>query len=313
MTSLLRMATLFSFLAVSPAVAAPDVRSVPVRFPPGATGTVIKGAIAGRESISYTVGAEAGQTLKVALSSVNPSLSFNVYAPGRGPGEEALAVGDLLPQTNRFDRKLDASGVYTVNVFLIRAAARRNARSSYTLAISIPAQAAGAQEAPVRNDFADGLEGGPDTWSVAGVPAGDVLQLRGGPSAKEAPVAALANGAVLRNGGCRMIGGQRWCKVQTTGAAAAAGWVAGRYLIEGPAPAPSTSADLAAQCQRFAAVDFATQPGRIRTAGTRTGPEGPLVDAVADLGKQGPKPFACRFDAAGRYLGIFSKVDDGKL
>jgi hypothetical protein len=305
------MAGMACLLALSPAAHAQEIRTVPVRFAPGATGAVLQGAIAGRKSVSYTVGAEAGQTLKVRLKSSSPSISFNLYGPGRGPGEEALAIGDLLPETNRFEGKLDISGVYTVNVFLIRAAARRNARSNYTLEISIPGNTAAVPQEPVRNDFADGLQGGPDNWAVAGVPAGDVLQLRRGPSAKEASVASLANGAVLRNGGCRMVGGQRWCKVETTGAVSASGWVAGRYLVESAAQAPST--DLAAACRQFAAIDFATQPARIRTAGTRRGPEGSLVDATADLGRQGVKPFACRFDAPGRYLGIFSKVDEGKL
>jgi hypothetical protein len=217
MMPLLRLAGLACLLAASPIVHAQDIRTVPVRFAPGATSAVLKGVITGRDSISYTVSAEAGQTLRVLLTSSTPSLSFNLYAPGRGPGSEAMAIGDLLPQANRFEGKLDVSGAYTVNVFLIRAAARRNTRSRYTLEISIPA---GAAAKPL---------------------------------------------------------------------------------------------DLAPQCRRFAAVDFATTPARIRTAGTRPGPEGSLVDATADLGKQGVKPFACRFDAAGRYLGIFSKVDEGKL
>ena len=201
------MAGMACLLALSPAAHAQEIRTVPVRFAPGATSAVLQGAIAGRKSVSYTVGAEAGQTLKVRLKSSSPSISFNLYGPGRGPGEEALAIGDLLPETNRFEGKLDISGVYTVNVFLIRAAARRNARSNYTLEISIPGNTAAVPQEPVRNDFADGLQGGPDNWAVAGVPAGDVLQLRRGPSAKEASVASLANGAVLRNGGCQWSAG----------------------------------------------------------------------------------------------------------
>jgi hypothetical protein len=308
-----RILAMAGLLALAPIANAQEIRTVPVRFAAGATSTVLRGTIEGRGSVSYTVGAEAGQTLKIALRSNRTALSFNVYAPGRGPGDEALAIGDQQPDPTRFEGKLAVSGTYTVSVFLIRAAARRNERARYTLSIAIPGSAAVAP-GPVRNDFADGLQGGPDTWAVAGVPARDTLRLRASPSTKAASLATLANGAVLRNGGCRMVSGQRWCKVETTGGAPVSGWVAGRYLVEGGTPAGAAGpTNLAADCQRLAAVDFLVPPAKIRTAGTRRGPEGPLVDATADLGAQGIKPFACRFDAKGGYLGILSKVDEGKL
>ncbi|MGB8146136.1 MAG: SH3 domain-containing protein [Chromatiaceae bacterium] len=81
-------------------------------------------------------------------------------------------------------------------------------------------------------DYADGLAGGPDFWEVVGVPAGDTLNLRSGPSAHDRVVGEIGNGSVMRNLGCKMAGGQRWCRVGWPKDSGSQGWVAGRYLRE---------------------------------------------------------------------------------
>jgi uncharacterized protein YraI len=82
--------------------------------------------------------------------------------------------------------------------------------------------------------FADGDAGGPDWWVVAGVPAGDVLNLRAAPSASAPLVAAFANGEILRNLGCRTEGSSRWCRVERV--LGPSGWVSARYLRESGPP-----------------------------------------------------------------------------
>lgn len=311
MRRVLHKAILAALLCAPPAAMAQDMRPVAVRFAPGATSATLRGTVVGDATVAYTVAAEAGQTLKLAFKSSSRFASFNLYAPGRGPGDEALAVADMLPDPNRFDGALATSGTYTVTVFLNRAAARRGQRANFTLTVAIPGASAAAA-GPVKGDFADGLQGGPDTWVVAGVPRGDTLHLRGDPSLRAASLADLANGTTLRNGGCRMVGAQRWCQVETTGGSPMRGWVNGRYLREASGSAVPAR-DQSAECRRYAAVDFATKPDRIRILGTRPGPEGSLVDATVDLGPQGVKPFACRFNPAGVYLGVMSKVNEGAL
>jgi hypothetical protein len=81
-------------------------------------------------------------------------------------------------------------------------------------------------------EFADSLSGGPDFWEVHGVPSGDPLNLRAGPSAQEAVVGELGNGAVMRNLGCKMVSEQRWCRVAELEDPGAEGWVAGAYPRE---------------------------------------------------------------------------------
>ncbi|NEV63809.1 SH3 domain-containing protein [Thiorhodococcus minor] len=91
---------------------------------------------------------------------------------------------------------------------------------------------------------------GPDFFSVTGVAANNVLNLRAGPSAQEEKIGEIPpDGTCLRNLGCR--GGltyqeystlstkeraerlrerPRWCQVDYQGLR---GWVAARYLVEG--------------------------------------------------------------------------------
>lgn len=219
----------------APAVAADAIRDV--RFPAGKTETTIKGEIVGRASVTYRIGAEAGQVLSVVLKPSNAATYFNVYAPGRGPGDEALAssevTGEMTPELNRFSGRLATSGSYSINVFLYRSAARRNERSRYQITFAIAPKV--DVSAPVLNDFADGLQGGPDFWSVT-TPGGGSVRMRRAPSSGAASAISVRNGAMLRNGGCRMAEGGRWCKVSLADKPAIVGWMDGRYLREGAAP-----------------------------------------------------------------------------
>ncbi len=223
--------TLAAALSALPCIAQ-DIRTEQVRFGAGKTGTTIEGRITGYDSVSYTLGAEAGQTMRVVLDPSNLATYFNVYAPGSGPGDEALAnsemIGPLVPELNRFEGRLPASGTYTVSVYMMRAAARRNEVSDYTLDISIT----GATGASVRGDFADGLAGGPDFLEVR-TARGGPLNLRSAPSGGASVVTQFAYGTTVRNLGCRMAEGRRWCRVATLAGPGVEGWAAGDFLVEG--------------------------------------------------------------------------------
>jgi hypothetical protein len=127
----------------TPASARAGIRTETVRFKSGQTSTSIKGKITGRESVSYVLEAEAGQTMTVILKPLNRATYFNVYEPGKGPGDRALAnsglTGPMMPDLNTFRGKLPAPGEYTISVYMMRSAARRNEGSDYTLNISISA------------------------------------------------------------------------------------------------------------------------------------------------------------------------------
>jgi hypothetical protein len=217
------------------------MRSEMVRFAAGTTGTTIRDRITGRDTVLYKIGAQAGQTMNVSLRSANTSIYFNVYAPGSGPGGEALAVGSQTGPTmfelNRFSALLPQSGEYTVLVYLFRNAARRWESADYSLDLSIT----GAASTGGQNDYADGLQGGPDYWQVRMSNPTGVLNVRSAPSTGAPAIGRFPNTAILRNLGCRMNEGRRWCRVEATAPGGIPGWVAGNFLVESAAPGSSAN------------------------------------------------------------------------
>lgn len=217
--------------------AAQAPRAERISFESGTSGTVIEDRIQGDEIIDYQLRAGAGQRMMVVLETDNPSNYFNVMAPGSSG--EAMYIGST--EGNRFEGGLPADGDYTIRVYLMRNAARRNETAAYSLEVNIFGPGTTVQ-APA-DDFADGLGGGPDFWEVTGVAADDLLNLRAGPSTRNQVIGQFANGDVLRNLGCQMQGGQRWCKVVlAAGENDPEGWVAGRYLREAAYPSADTTA-----------------------------------------------------------------------
>src|SRR5207253_1211571 len=122
-------------LAASVLTAHADVaRREIVRFAPGTSSAVLKGSIRGYESVDYVVGAKAGQTLSIRFRPSRSAAFFNVVPP---LGGEALFVGQSESKPNDFTTVLKTDGDYVVQVYLVRAAARRAEKASYTLRIAI--------------------------------------------------------------------------------------------------------------------------------------------------------------------------------
>jgi hypothetical protein len=114
--------------------AAGGPRQQEVRFEAGTSATSITGQIRGDEDVDYLVRARAGQTLTVSFKPSNPMAYFNVLPPG---SEEALFVGSSAADGSLFMTQLPRDGVYTVRVYLMRAAARRNENARYTMGVSV--------------------------------------------------------------------------------------------------------------------------------------------------------------------------------
>lgn len=129
--------------------AAGGLRKQEVRFDAGTSATSIAGQIRGDEGVDYLVRARAGQTLTVSFKPSNPMAYFNVLAP---ESDEALFVGSSAADGSLFMTQLPRDGVYTLRVYLMRAAARRNETARYTLGVSVTGTAqppAGAPSQPV--------------------------------------------------------------------------------------------------------------------------------------------------------------------
>lgn len=114
-------------------------QQVVVSFAKGTSSQTLKGSIKGDQSRDYIVDARAGQTLTVDFKPSNASAYFNVIAPG---ADSAMFIGST--EGNRFSGPLTTSGGHTVQVYLMRNAARRNEVANYTLTIGVTGAAAAA-------------------------------------------------------------------------------------------------------------------------------------------------------------------------
>ncbi|GGX78719.1 DNA breaking-rejoining protein [Massilia dura] len=91
---------------------------------------LVRGKIRGYGSAEYKVQVRQGQMLAVGLKTNSRSNYFNVTAPG---AQEALFNGSIDGLDYR--GKAEQGGEYTVNVYLMRNAARRNESANYTLSV----------------------------------------------------------------------------------------------------------------------------------------------------------------------------------
>jgi len=112
--------------------AADAIRQETVQFAKGSSETTIKGQLKGDQTVDYRVRAGAGQTLNVALKGSNAQNYFNVLPPGSA--DVAMFVGQA---GGGYKGVLPTDGDYTVRVYLMRPAARRNESSNYMLTVGV--------------------------------------------------------------------------------------------------------------------------------------------------------------------------------
>lgn len=114
-----------------------------IAFPTGMTQTTLKGKITGRQFVDYRLNAREGQNLTIDIVPTNRSAYFNILPHG---SETALFTGST--SGNHFSGRLPAAGDYTIRVYLMRSAGRRNETARYTLKVRLEdggPPAAGAQ------------------------------------------------------------------------------------------------------------------------------------------------------------------------
>jgi hypothetical protein len=137
------IATLFAALPQA-AIAGEKNHTHRIQFDAGKSSATVTGKVSGHDDVLYKLNAKEGQFLKVSLKPDNKSANFNIYIPGRGPGDEALFTSDVggLDYTGQ----LYKTGDHTIAVYLIRAAARRGETANFTLHVSVTDKAPGADE-----------------------------------------------------------------------------------------------------------------------------------------------------------------------
>jgi hypothetical protein len=114
-------------------------QSTNVSFAKGASSATLKGSIKGDQDHSYFVDARAGQTMTVKLAATRGSAEMNVWAPGK---DTALSLGAEDPYNVTVE--LPTTGRYKVQVYQMRASARRGETANYTLTIGVTGGAAAA-------------------------------------------------------------------------------------------------------------------------------------------------------------------------
>lgn len=151
------LAVLIAVTAALPASAQDDTRTKRVTFAAGKTEAVLTDKITGRESVVYKINARKDQFLQVSLTADNTATYFNLYIPGRGPGDEALyasAQGD-----NNYTGQLYKTGDHSISVFLFRAAARGGETSKFEIRFRVTDQQPGvATPLPAEPPAESGLE-----------------------------------------------------------------------------------------------------------------------------------------------------------
>lgn len=189
----------------------------------GWTGAAIDGEIVGRDFDRYDLHAEAGDTLTVRLRTPHTGTYFNVYAPGDGPGDAALAnsslTGGPVLELNEFTGMLNETGTYEVVVYMVRAAARRDEVAPYSIEFDLLQ--------PTAENDPDAAE---RFFQVRTRNPGGHLNVHTGPSIDAPRIGRYDNGAVLRDiGGCEHGEGRDWCEVMAY-EGGLAGYVARDFL-----------------------------------------------------------------------------------
>ena len=274
-------------------VASAQDRTERVTFAPGKTGTLLRDRVRGYRGVNYVLGASAGQKLSVEMVADNDSAYFNIRRSG---SSEAIYNGSV--DGNSTSVILPSGGDWVVQVYLMRNAARRDEVANYRLSVSIEGRGS-VGKPPV----GDADASGPDFWVVAGVAAGDLLNVRAGPSTNDRVLARVGNGVILRNGGCVGEGRGRWCKVSDPDGGYA-GWASGRYLRESAGPAAGggpVQALLPELCRSAVALTYDLSIRSLKAYAPQ--PAGKGFEVYVESSATG-RGFNCRFGAKGNLVEI---------
>ena len=127
-------------VVLAPAWAGDDTRTERVRFAKGASSATIEGSITGYQTVDYILGAAKGQSMNVSMATKNTATYFNILAPG----ETEVAFFNGSVSENQFEGVLPATGDYTIRVYMMRSAARRNEKADYRLEMIVTGAAHGS-------------------------------------------------------------------------------------------------------------------------------------------------------------------------
>jgi hypothetical protein len=182
----------------SPASAKGAFREELLSFAAGVTSTNASGRIRGYQFVDYQLPVKSGQSIEVTFKPGNRSAYFNVLPPGSD--DEAIFIGSS--SGNRFAGVLTSDGIYTLRVYLMRSAARRNETARYSLTVSLAdsAPSAATESLPVNAAaFAQTLELQGIRFQITGTNNGSVNSVQITPSGLEidnSPIVRAIDGTI---------------------------------------------------------------------------------------------------------------------
>ena len=107
-----------------------------IQLTPAMSSKSASGIIKGYETINYALQVLSDQTVTIALESDNLGNYFNIFEPGKFPGQDyAMFIGST--SGNEFEGTLPVNGDYLIQVYVIRSAARRDETANFSLQLTL--------------------------------------------------------------------------------------------------------------------------------------------------------------------------------
>jgi hypothetical protein len=106
-----------------------------IKFAAGKSSATLSGKVTGSDTVLYKLNAKDKQFLKVSLTTDNEAADYNIYIPGRAPGDEALFTSATGGRA--YTGQLYKTGDHSISVFLNRNAARKGQTANFKLDVSV--------------------------------------------------------------------------------------------------------------------------------------------------------------------------------
>jgi hypothetical protein len=139
-------------LTAAPAAFAKDT-TVDVHFDKGKHAKEFTSSITGDAGVNYMLQVAAGQVMQVLFSTSSGSCYMNVFEPGNT--SEAVHIGST--SGNEFGASPTKAGTYKIQVYQMRATARRDETCKYSISLEVTGEGkAGAPAAAAPSEAAKG-------------------------------------------------------------------------------------------------------------------------------------------------------------
>lgn len=121
-----------------------------IEFERGKSEAIVTGKVTGRGDVLYKLNAREGQFLFVEMLAGGKPTDFNIFIPGRGPGDEALFTS--ATGGGKYLGQLYKTGDHSILVFQNRAAARRGETAEYKMRVRVTNEKPAEEEVPATGE-----------------------------------------------------------------------------------------------------------------------------------------------------------------